>query len=297
MQTKEDRREHRGLPFVDTTLQDARYALRTARRNPAFAAVVVLTLAVGIGATTSIFTVVHAVLLRRLPYADPDRLVEISEVNPLKGWTHTVVAPANLADWRAANNAFTDIAGYIGVDDRGASQYQRVLSRDDDPLPLRGLATMGNLFEVLGVRPMIGRTFTYDETFEGNDRVVVLAHRTWQTVFGADPQIVGRSITLSGRSITIIGVMPDDFFFPNRSVQFWTPMGVKPDVFVGMRRPHWMNTVARLRPGVSLGQAREQMNTIAAQLERTYPDTNTKMGVRLEPLHGIMAADARPAVL
>src|SRR5438552_11564013 len=115
MQTKEDYRERRGLPFVDTTVQDARYALRTIRRNPAFAAVVVLTLAVGIGATTSIFTVVDAVLLRPLPYADPDRLVEISEVNPLKGWTHTVVAPANLADWRARNNAFPDIAGYIGV--------------------------------------------------------------------------------------------------------------------------------------------------------------------------------------
>ncbi len=243
------------------------------------------------------FTVVHAVLLRPLPFASPDRLVEISEVNPLKGWTHTVVAPANLADWRARNSVFTDIAGYNGVDDRGASRYQVFLSTAGEAQPLRGLATMGNLFDVLGVRPLLGRAFTYDETFEGNNRFVLLAYGTWQTVFGGDPQIVGRSIVLSGRTTTVIGVMPRDFFFPNRSVQFWMPMGVKPDVFVKMRRPHWMNTVARLRPGVSLAQARDQMTTIASALERTYPDTNTKMGVRLEPLHAIMAADARPTLM
>src|SRR6266851_8964429 len=232
MQIKEQQRDDRGLPFIDTTVQDIRYAIRSLRRNPAFAGVAILTLAVGIGATTSMFTVAHAVLIRSLPFAQPERLVEISEVNPLKGWTHTVVAPANLADWRARNSVFTDIAGYNGVDDRGASRYQVFLSTAGEAQPLRGLATMGNLFDVLGVRPLLGRAFTYDETFEGNNRFVLLAYGTWQTVFGGDPQIVGRSIVLSGRTTTVIGVMPRDFFFPNRSVQFWMPMGVKPDVFV-----------------------------------------------------------------
>jgi len=297
LQTREDHRDRRGFAFVDTALQDLRYALRTVRRSPLSAALVVLTLAIGIGAATSIFTVVRAVLLRPLPYVDPDRLIEISEVNPLKGWTHTVVAPANLADWRARNSVFTDIAGYIGTDDRGASTYQAFLAGDGETLPLKGIAVTGNLFDVLGVRPFLGRTLTYDQTFEGNDRFIVLAYRTWQNFFAADPQVVGRSIILSGRSVMVSGVMPPDFFFPNSGVQFWTPMGVKPDVFVRMRRAHWMNTVARLKPGVSVQQARSEMTAIAARLERTYPDTNTQMGVRLEPLHGIMAAGARPALL
>jgi predicted permease len=297
MQLKEDRREQRGFAFVDTAQQDVRYALRALRKHPAFATVVVATLAVGIGAGTAMFTVVNAVLLRPLPYPSSDRLVEISEVNPLKGWTHTVAAPANLADWRARNRVFTDIAGYIGLDDRGASDYKVFLSGPGEALPLRGVAVMGNLFDILGVSPQLGRTFTYDETFDGNDRSVILAYGTWQTVFGADPDIIGRTVVLSGRSITVIGVMPRAFFFPSRDVQFWLPIGVKPDVFVTMRRPHWMNTVARLAPGVSLAQARDQMTTIASELERTYPDTNTRMGVRIEPLRAILAADARPSVL
>src|SRR5207245_3166364 len=117
------------------------------------------------------------------------------------------------------------------------------------------------------------------------------------SVFGGDRGIVGREVVVSGRSMTVVGVMPHDFFFPNRSAQFWAPMGVKPDVFVRMRRPHWLNTVARLRPGVSLAQARDQMSAIATELARTYPDTNTTMGVRLEPLHDHMAPGARPTIL
>ena len=296
-QIKEQHREHRGLPFVDATVQDLRYAVRSLRRNPAFAAVTILTLAIGIAAATAMFTVARAVLLRPLPYPEPDRLVEISEVNPLKDWTHTVVAPANLADWRARNTVFTDIAGYIGLDDRGASQYRAFLSGAGDTQALSGIAVMGNLFDVLGTRPLAGRTFSFDETFEGHDGVVVLTYGTWQTIFGADAAIIGRTVALNGRSTTVVGVMPPGFFFPNKSVQFWVPVGVKPDVFATMRQPHWMHTVARLRPGVSLAHAREEMTAIAADLERSYPDTNTKMGVRLEPLHAIMAADARPTVL
>jgi predicted permease len=296
-QIKEQHREDRGLRFVDATVQDLRYAVRSLRRNPAFAAVTILTLAVGIAAATAMFTVAHAVLLRPLPFPEPERLVEISEVNPLKGWTHTVVAPANLADWRARNTVFTDIAGYIGLDDRGASDYRAFLSGAGETQALNGIAVMGNLFDVLGTRPLAGRTFSFDETFEGHDAVVVLTYGTWQTIFGADPAIVGRTIVLNGRSTTVVGVMPADFFFPNKSVQFWLPVGVKPDLFARMRGPHWMHTVARLRPGVSLAHAREQMTGIAADLERIYPDSNKKMGVRLEPLHAIMAADARPTVL
>jgi putative ABC transport system permease protein len=297
VQIKEQQHESRGLACVETTLSDLRYGLRTLRRNPGFGAVVILTLAVGVGAVTSMFTVVRAVLLRPLPFAAPDRLVEITETNPLKGWTHTVAAPANLADWRARNTVFTDIAAYNGVDDRGASLYQRVLTVNGEPAPVKGLATTGNLFDVLGVRPLIGRAFTWDETFDGKDRVIVLAYGTWKNLFGADPAIIGRDVLLSGRSMTVIGVMPPEFSFPNRTAQFWAPLGVRPDMFTEMRRPHFINTVARLREGVSLEQARDQMTRIAADLERQYPDTNTRMGVRLEPLHDVMAAEARPTIL
>ena len=296
-QLKEQHREQRGLRLVDATVQDLRYAVRSLRRNPAFATVAILTLAVGIASATAMFTVADAVLLRPLPYPEPGRLVEISEVNPLKGWTHTVVAPANLADWRARNTVFTDIAGYIGLDDRGASEHRLFLSGAGETQALNGIAVTGNLFDVLGTSPLAGRTFTFDETFEGHDGVIVLSHGTWQSIFAADPAIVGRTILLNGRSTTVVGVMPPDFFFPNKSVQFWVPAGVKPDVFARMRGPHWMHTVARLRPDVTLAHAREQMTRIAADLERIYPDSNRKMGVRLEPLHGIMAADARLTVL
>src|SRR5580765_7727692 len=176
VQIAERQHENRSLPFVDTTLQDVRYAARSLRRNPAFAVVAILTLAVSIAATTAMFTVARAVLLRPLPYAQPDRLVEISETNPLKGWTHTVAAPANLADWRARNTALTDIAAYVGVDDHGASERQALLSGAGDTQPLKGVGVTGNIFDVLGVAALLGRTFTFDDTFEGRDQVVVLAH-------------------------------------------------------------------------------------------------------------------------
>lgn len=197
-QLEERHRAARGLPLVETTMQDLRYAIRALRKNPAYAGVAIATLAIGIGATTAMFIVVRAVLLRPLPYATPGQLIEVSEVNPLKGWTRTVAAPANLADWRARNTVFTDIAGYIGFfDDRGASRYQLFLTGAGETQPLKGILAMGNLFDVLGVRPLVGRTFTFDETFEGRDRVVVLAYGTWQNVFGGDPQIAGRITSAS----------------------------------------------------------------------------------------------------
>ena len=297
MQLTEDRREQRGLPFVDTTLQDLHYALRTLRRNAGFAAVVVLTLAVGVGAVTAMFTVVRAVLLRQLPFAQPDRLVEISETNPLKGWTHTVAAPANFLDWRARNDVFTDIAGWGGIDDRGASNMQRFVDINDAPQPVAGIVVTGNLFEVLGVRPLLGRAFTWEESFAGKSDVLILAYGTWQSLFAGDPNVIGRTVSFSGRTTTIVGVMPREFAFPNRTAEFWAPLSTPFDAFAKTRRPHYLSVVARLRPGASVAQARDRMTHIASDLEREYPDTNARMGVRIEPLHDIMAADARPSVL
>jgi putative ABC transport system permease protein len=297
MQLTEARREQRSLPFIETTAQDLRYACRTLAKNPGFSAVVVLTLAAGIGAATSMFTVVRAVLLRPLPFAQPERLVEITETNPLKNWTHTVAAPANLLDWRARNDVFGDIAGYLGVDDRGASGLKRFVEINGEPEPLAGVATTGNLFDLLGVRPILGHTFTWEETFDSQGNALLLAYGTWQRLFGGDAHVVGRTISLSGRTKTIVGVMPRDFFFPNPTAQFWAPIGVPAADLQKARRPHYLSVIARLRDGVTVAQARDRMTRIASDLEREYPDTNTKMGVRIEPLHQIMAADARTSVL
>jgi predicted permease len=296
-QTEERHRHVRGLPLLETVIQDVSYALRMLRRNPGFAAVTVLTLAVGIGATTAMFSVLHAVLLRPLPYAQPDRLVEIFETNPLKGWTRSVVAPANYADWQRMNSVFTDIAATNGSGDRGEGQFDAFLTGAGDPQRVKALQTTGNLFEVLGTPPLLGRTFTEEETFDGKQRVAILGYGLWRTLFAGDTHVVGRTISLSGRAYEVVGVMPPSFFYPSRDIELWVPVGYKRSIFSEARRPHWMRAVARLKPGVTFEQARDEMQRIASRLERTYPATNTKMGVRLEKLHDAFAFGAETALM
>jgi len=296
-QLEEDRRDQQGFPLLDAVLRDLRVALRFVAKSPGFTLVAIATLAIGIGANTAMFSVVDAVLLRPLPYAQPGRLVEITETNPIRGWTHATVAPANFSDWQRMNAVFTGIAAYMGTDGKGAGNLDVFLTGDGEPRRLKALAATGNLFDVLRVRPLLGRTFTDDETFEDRDRVVVLSYGLWQSAFAADPQIVGRSITLSGRPYHVIGVMPSEFFFPSHDVQIYTGFHASHKFFAENRRPHMLGVVARLRDGVSIGQARDQMNAVASRLEQMYPDTNTRMGVRLESFHSSLANESRPALL
>jgi len=274
---KESYRDQQRAPLLEMLFQDLRYALRSLRRNPGFAMVAISTLALGIGATTSMFSVVRAVLLRPLPYADPDRLVRISETNPLKRWTMSTAAPANYADWRRMNRVFTDIASY--------TSENVFLTGFGEPQRVRAVNVSGNLLNVLGVAPLLGRAFAEEETYEGRERVVILSHGLWKSQFGGDENIVGRSILLTEKSYQVVGVMPAGFFFPSRETQLWKPLGFSPSRFIEHRRPHYLTVLGRLRPDVSLVQASEQMTSIAAQLEQTYPQTNTKMGVRLDRFH------------
>ena len=297
MQIKEDRRDHRALPFVETTMQDVRYGLRALRRNPVFSLVAIVTLAVGIGAGTAVFSIARGVLLRPLPYGDPDALVRIFETNPLKNWARNIAAPANYADWKARNTVFTDVAAYEQFNANGSGGQDVFLTGRGEPQALESLGVTGNLFRVLGAAPLMGRTFTDAETFEGQARVAILSYGLWQSAFAGDPAIVGRTITLSGRASDVIGVMPRDFFFPGRDIQIWLPVAYQPSVFSQARRPHWMGVIARRKPGVSLARAQEEMTSIARALERQYPDTNTQMGVRLEDLHASLAFEPRPALL
>jgi putative ABC transport system permease protein len=297
MQLKEQQRDDRGLPFLDTTLQDIRYGLRALRRNPAFALVAIGTLAIGIGAGTAVFTIARAVLLRPLPYAAPDRLVRVFETNPLKNWTRNIAAPANYADWKKQNSVFADIAAYEQFNSNGSGASDVFLTGYGEPQGLKALGVTGNLFTVLGTAPVMGRLFTDDETFEGKARVAILSYGLWQSVFAGDPGIIGRTVTLSGRTYDIVGVMPREFFFPGRDVQLWLPVAYQPSIFTNSRRPHWLGVIARRRDGVSLEQAQQDMNGIARALEHQYPDTNTQMGVRLESFHGSLAFEPRPALL
>jgi len=294
---KESYRDRRGIPLLETMAQDIRYAVRTLRRNAGFATVAILTLALGIGANTAVFSVVQAVLLRPLPYPQPDRLIEISETNPLKRWTHEFAAPANYADWRRMNTVFSGIAAYYGLTEKRESAYDPFLTGKGEPQRITGLGVSGDFFDVLGVAPLLGRAFTEEETYQGHERVAILTWGFWQRQFAGDPHILGRTLTLSGKTYDVIGVMPREFFFPNHEVQVFLPFGVKPSFFVEVRRPHMLNVIARLRPGVSLDRARAEMTAIASRLERAYPYTNTKMGVRLDGYHATLSEESRPALL
>ena len=297
VQIKEQQRERRSLPFVETTLQDIRYGARALRRSPAYALVAIATLAIGIGAGTAIFSFVRAVLLRPLPYRAPNELVRIFETNPLRRWTRNIAAPANYADWRTRNNSFTDIAAYEQFSSNGSGAGDVFLTGFGEPQGLKALGVSGNLFRLLGAAPLIGRTFTEEEQWEGRSRVAILSYGLWQSAFGGDPSIVGKAITLSGRSYDVVGVMPRAFFFPGRDVQLWTPFGYTPQLIATSRRPHWLGVIARRRPNVSFEQAGDDLAQIARQLEQQYPDTNTKMGVLLEPLHESYSSKPRTALL
>lgn len=296
-QLEEHNRDKRGLPFIETVSRDIRYALRGLRKNAVYATVAIATLAIGIGAGTTVFSLAAAVLLRPLPYPSPHELVRIFETNPLRGWTRNIASPANYADWKARNTVFTDVAAYEQFNLTGSGASDVFLTGFGEPQGLQALGVTGNLFRVLGASPLMGRTFIDEETFEGKARVVLLSYGLWQSAFAADSNIVGKPIVLSGRTYDVIGVMPRDFFFPGRDVQLWLPVAYAPATFTTSRRPHWLGVVARRRSDVSLAQAQHEMDAIAQSLERQYPDTNTTMGVRLEHFHDSLAYEPRPAVL
>ncbi len=281
---------------MNTLLLDLRYAVRMLAKRPGFTVVAVLTLAIGIGATTAIFSVVNAVLLRPLPYKEPDRLVQFWETNPLKGWTENVVAPANYLDWQSRSESFELMSAYFGSQTRDAGASNFYLTGDGEPERLQGLGVTGEFFSVLGVEPMHGRGFRPEETWQGNN-VVVLSYGLWQRRFGGDPNIVGQTISLNGRAQTVVGIMPESFYFPTKEIELWSTLGMTRDQMMQLRRPHFLRVIARLKPGVTIEQARAEMTRIASDLEQEYPDTNTQMGVGLGTQQEWYVEKTRPMLL
>lgn len=270
-------------------LADVRYAVRLLAKTPGFTAIAVLTLGLGIGANTAIFSVIDAVLLRPLPYPEPTRLVAVWEAGLTgAGGTADSVAPPNFLDWREQSTVFDGLAA---LTTRSVN-----LSGRGDPERLDGLRVTAEFFDVLGVSPMLGRTFETGEDREGDPPVVVLSHGLWMRRYGADPALVGDTVTLDGTPHTVLGVMPRGFFFRDRTVEAWLPMAFT-ERDRTQRGAHFITVIGRLARTSTLAGARAEMTTIAARLEAAYPRFNTGLGATVMPLHESVVGGLRPTLL
>ena len=268
---------------MNSWLNDLRFGARTLLKSPGFTVVAVLTLALAIGANTAIFSVVNAVLLRTLPYPDPERLVVLTE--KMQGGERVGVAYPNYLDFRERARSFTEMAGY-----RDALLN---LTGVDRPVRLQGREVSWNFFRMLGAQPELGRAFVADDEKKGAPLTVILGHATWQTQFGGDPAVIGKTISLDGKSYTVVGVMPAGFEFFRRDDLF-VPLGASLLHGDEGRGNHSdMEVLARLKDGVSFGQASAGMDAVAAQLEREYPATNSGEGALTFRLLDRYASDVR----
>lgn len=273
---------------MGTLLQDIRYALRGLTKEPGFAAAAVLTLGLGIGANTAVFSVVDGVLLKPLPYPEPGRLVSVAETNLARGRTAVTVSPANYVDWRDQSTAFDGLAAY------GAGTS--TLAHGGVARRVKVLESTAELFHVLGTVPSLGRVFRPEEMVRGAGRVVVLGHALHRERFGGDPGILGRPISIDGVPYEVIGVLPPGFRFPLEGSDLYLPFVFPKDV-ARQRGAHYLNVVGRLRPGVTLPEARRQLSAIGARLAAAYPGTNRDYGVSTEPLRDRIVGPVRGALL
>lgn len=273
-------------------MNDLKFALRQLRKSPGFTITAVLTLALGIGANTAIFSVVDTVLLRPLAFHEPSRLVAVWETNEQPGAQpnyRNEAAKGNFYDWRAQNQVFEQIS---------ALSYANFnLSGTGEPERIQGANVSFNYFQTLGVQPVLGRTFDAEEEKPTTERVAIISHELWQRRFGADPSVAGRKVTFNGEPFTIVGIMPAGFevqFPTSLQVEIWTPL--RAGSSDGDRVAHYLYVIARLRAGVSLEQAQAGMNVIARQLQQQYPDTNQTSGINIISLHRQLVGDIQPYI-
>ncbi len=297
---KETCREQRGVTWLENLVQDVRFGLRMLSKNPGFTIVAVLTLALGIGANTAIFSVVNAVLLRPLPYKEADRLVTIWERNPKEGYEQNNPAAGTYRDWKAQSQAFEQMAVFDA--NEGFN-----LTEAGEPMRLTGTAVSADLFPVLGITPERGRNFMSEEEIPGRDQVAILSYNLWQTRFGADPRIVGKVIVLDGKSRTVIGIMPPKFRFPgmtgvllgswvNQPADIWVPLALDQGAW-NQRGNHYLQAIGRLKRGTMIEQARAEMDTIQQRLEKQYHGNFMGTHTKLVPLQQQSVASIRTALL
>jgi putative ABC transport system permease protein len=262
----------------DDMIQDLRFGLRMLLKNPGFTLIAVFTLALGIGANTAIFSVVNAVLLRPLPFAEPERVMWLWDTQP-----QLPTAPASLPDfldWKDQNRSFEYLAAF-----QSGSMF---LDAGDGTVDTPAGLVIPEMFPLFRVSPILGRTFTAEEILPGRTRVVVLSYALWQNRFGSDPNVIGRTTQLSGAPHTIIGVMPEGFSFPNNA-EFWRPLAIDPKQLD--RGPHYLRVVGRLKSGVTQAQAQAEMSALSARLAQQYPEKIAGHGVKLEPLRDVIVGD------
>lgn len=275
--------------WMQAFLQDARYALRMMNRQRGVTLVCVLTLALGIGANTAIFSAVNAFLLRPLPYDDPSRIMTIWEKRAAEGVLDNVVAPADFLDWARQNSTFESMAAQLtlSVDLTGAGEPQRLFAGAVSP----------SFFNVLRVRPILGRDFRTEESVAGKPRVAILSHRLWSSQFGRDAGIVGRTLTLNSTAVEVVGVLPASFEFPDERVDLWTPLILEGTPQPQSRSSHQLVVYGRLKAGVTVEQARADMERIGAALQQQYPDTNRNHGAWVIPYEQWLKGPVRSSLL
>jgi len=266
---------------MGTLLADVRFAVRLLWRSPVFSLIAVITLALGIGSNTAIFSAVYDAILLPLPYQDPERVVMVWEDASFVSFPRNTPAPANYYDWKRMNHSFADMA---------ATRAQSAnLTTDGPPEQVLGRGVTANFFSVLGISPLLGRSFTEDEDRTGAP-VAVISYGLWQRRYGGESSVIGKAIPMSGTTRTIIGVTPRRFVFRNREVDFWIPIHFTP-ADAAQRNSHYLNVVARLAPGVSVEAARTDMTTVARQLGKDYPQSNSRLGAVVVPIREDLLGD------
>lgn len=274
--------------MISNLIQDIQFGIRSLLKRPASTTVALITLALGIGVNTAIFSAVDSVLLRPLPFKDPERLVSIWEQTLQIGIKQNQVAPANFFDLRTQNQTFEAIAA-TGPQDLN-------LTGDGEPERISAQLVSANVFSILGVEPALGRTFLANEDQPGQEHVVVLSHALWQRRFNSDASLVNRNITINGETFTVVGVMPRGFFFPEREVEMWVPWAMEPEQASG-RGDHYLGLVARLRSNVTVEQANHDLETIGRRLAAEYPRTNEGLNFTSHSLHQDYVGDLRLPIL
>ena len=281
-------RSHRQQPVqvVEHLSKDIRYAIRGLVKRPGFTVIAILTLALGIGANTAIFSVVNVVLLKPLAFKDPDRLAVIWEDAAFAGFPKNTPAPANYVDWKNQNRSFEDMAALAGTSFN--------LTGDGDPERVAAQSVNYNFFPLLGVQPVLGRSFAADEDKPGANKVALLSYELWQSRYGGSTDVVNRSIDLNGTKYTVVGVMPAGFQFLNKEVRLWVPLALDQDELAN-RGGHYLEVVGRLKPGVSIEQAQADISTVMGNVAREHPDEtfNGKLGAVVMSLRDQLVGDSR----
>src|SRR6266481_5793716 len=281
---KEEVRDVYRIRLLDATVANLKSAFRFIRKSPTFSATVILTLALGIGANSAVFSAIDAILLKPLPFPEADQLMRVDQYNPKTSSPLHLVAPVRLEDWNSLNSTFQALTGY----------YWEDVSESTGPLPERITRAWVSprFFQVWAVAPVLGREFTPDEETLNGPAATLISDRFWRRRFNSDPNIVGKNLRLDGHLTPIVGVMPPFFLFPNREVDLWCPIPAGL-TYGPPRQNNWFTVIGRLKPGVTVAQARANLATVQAQLGRQFPKTDAELSVGIEPLKETTIADSR----